>query len=80
MRTFKAWVKKFRGEDSPLGDLADDIAADKKFPYSTSYHSMRSHLKTSGACFEALQTFDEAYRRYWSDMLIEEMGSDGEVA
>ena len=32
--SFKTWIKKFKCEDTPIGDLARDIKIDKTFPLS----------------------------------------------
>ena len=42
--TFKTWIKQFKGENSPLGDLAEDIFRDKSFPYTDKFEKMISHL------------------------------------
>lgn len=62
---FKEWIEKFRHEDTPLGDLAHDIHFDPRFPSkSTDKSEILEYLKMRGAIPEAIQTFQNAWRRY----------------
>ena len=65
--TFKTWIKQFQGEDSPLGDLAEDIDRDKSFPYTDRYEKMISHLVNHNACEECIREFSGAYIEYMTD-------------
>jgi uncharacterized protein YozE (UPF0346 family) len=65
MLTFSAWLKTKRGEDSPLGDLASDAASDRKWPVNgTTLDEFQRRLAVSGACPEARNTLDAAWREY----------------
>lgn len=62
---FKEWIEKFRHEDTPLGDLAHDIHFDPRFPSkSTDKSEILEYLKARGAIPEAIQTFQNAWRKY----------------
>lgn len=62
--TFKTWIKQFQGEDSPLGDLADDIQRDTSFPYTRNFEKMVCHLIAHNACADCIRTFSGAYIEY----------------
>lgn len=70
--TFYTWMmKKYKGQDSPEGDLASDMELlSKEFPRNrgTDYKSARveivSHMRNHLACREALQTFAKCWTRY----------------
>ena len=61
---FKTWIKQFRGEDSPLGDLAEDIFRDKSFPCTDKFEKMISYLVSRNACMECIREFSGAYAEY----------------
>ena len=62
--TFKTWIKQFKGENSPLGDLAEDIFRDKSFPYTDKFEKMISYLVSHNACEECIREFSGAYAEY----------------
>ena len=62
--TFKTWIKQFQGEDSPLGDLAEDIYRDKSFPCTDKFEKMISYLVSRNACMECIREFSGAYIEY----------------
>lgn len=62
--TFKTWIKQFKGEDSPLGDLAEDIYRDKSFPYTYKFETMIYHLMNHNACDDCIREFSGAYINY----------------
>ena len=62
--TFKRWIKQFQGEDSPLGDLAEDIHRDKNFPCTNRYEKMISYLISRNACMDCIREFSGAYIEY----------------
>jgi uncharacterized protein YozE (UPF0346 family) len=63
-QSFKTWIKKFQNDDSPLGDLAQDIRVDKEFPSFCSKNRLMSYLMSKNACDEALTVFEKAYEAY----------------
>lgn len=65
--TFKTWIKQFRGEDSPIGDLAEDIHRDKSFPCTDRFEKMISYLVNHNACEECIREFSGAYIEYMTD-------------
>lgn len=44
--TFKSWLKqsKYTKDNSPIGDLARDIVADKEFPKAVEKYVIREYL------------------------------------
>ncbi len=62
--TFKQWIKEYKGQDNPIGDLANDIWLDKEFPKSESYKSNLKYLEKLGACDGAINAFEEAWKLY----------------
>ncbi len=62
--SFKNWIKRFEGEDSPIGDLADDIARDKEFTEDNSRLGIRDYLWSMGAVRGCVEAFHEAYNIY----------------
>jgi hypothetical protein len=62
--SFKDWIARYENEDSPIGDLARDMARDKRLPEE--YKDLRKHMVRMGACEEALQAATAANKRYLS--------------
>ena len=63
--TFKKWIERYKGEDSPLGDLCADIRRDSEFPKgNVSHDTILTHLHSHGACYECIATFEEAWTAY----------------
>lgn len=64
--TFKEWVLRHKGKNTPLGDLADDVARDKTFPEENTKEAILVHLTgpTISACPEAIDTFKRAWTSY----------------
>ncbi len=54
-------VKNFSGEDTPLGDFAEDIQRDRDFPKdATTKEAILNYLSGCfAACYEAKQAFKE---------------------
>jgi uncharacterized protein YozE (UPF0346 family) len=64
MKSYKMWIKQFRQEDTPRGDMAREIKDDKDFPVTTSKKKMLNHLEKLTACSGAFRTFHETYLEY----------------
>lgn len=62
--TFKTWIKQFQGENTPIGDLADDIQRDKNFPATRDFEKMTTYLINHNACDDCIREFAEAYIEY----------------
>lgn len=62
--TFKTWIKKYKGKNNPIGDLANDVIADKSFPNSVSYKNILAYLENLGACDGAINAFNDAWELY----------------
>ena len=65
--TFKTWIKQFQGEDTPIGDLADDIQRDKNFPATRDFKKMTSYLINHNACEDCIREFAGAYIEYMTE-------------
>ena len=51
------WILAHEGQDSPLGDLAEDARNDVNFPRGVQcWTDLREYLVTKNACFAALET------------------------
>ena len=68
--TFKEWVIRHKGEESPLGDLADDISRDRNFPEENTKEAIMLHLTSVAvhACPEAVEEFKHAWVSYQAHM------------
>lgn len=66
--TFFHWAKKYVGEDSPEGDFANDMVADKHFPkLATKFDTIEAYLLAVNACYDAQMVFSEMYITYRLD-------------
>lgn len=61
---FKEWILQYVGENSAIGDLANDISNDVNFPDLNSKEDIENYLESQGACYSAMATFNEAWMRY----------------
>ena len=63
--SFRRWLRQFRGEESPIGDLARDIHADPGWPRGPgTLARYQEHLQEAGAAPDALAALHSAWRRY----------------
>lgn len=63
--SFREWLRTRRGEQSPIGDLANDILADRSWPRGPgSLRRYERHLESRGAIPEAIDALREAWRIY----------------
>jgi uncharacterized protein YozE (UPF0346 family) len=74
-RRFRDWLKRYEEDDSPLGDLARDVAADKAFPRSNDLVLIMDHLRVTGCSPTVLKRFHEAWSR-WSYLVIFDEAED----
>jgi hypothetical protein len=66
--SFTDWLATKIGEESPVGDLAEDAKRDKDFPEMfSSYLDLLGHLNTHGSCHEAIEAAKYAWMRWRSD-------------
>ena len=75
MKSFYTWLqKKYAGEDSSKGDLAEDIKRTRKtFPTrSNNRWLILGYLHDHKACLDCLIAFDEC----WIEYELEELGID----
>jgi uncharacterized protein YozE (UPF0346 family) len=62
--SFTNWLKRHANRNSPLGDLARDMIDDKTWPSYDSVSNYLSYLYSKGACFDAVQTLNKAWKTY----------------
>lgn len=62
--SFAKWLMQFVEENSPLGDLARDVAKDKNFPRSRRYETIYSYLEDGGASDACMIVFEEAWENF----------------
>ncbi len=59
IKTFEEWIVKYRKQDSIRGDLAKDMARDKKWPTGMGIEIYRAHVG-----MHAREALDEAWKTY----------------
>ena len=57
-------IKKHINRNTPLGDLARDIAEDCEFPKEGDKTTISNHLRDHRADFHCLDTFEKAWNAY----------------
>lgn len=68
--TFRAYMLAVHeGEYTPIGDLADDIKRDSRFPNVRgdsyqAYNKIRFHIECLAGCCEAIEAFEEAWAEW----------------
>lgn len=46
--TFKSWLKKFKNENSPVGDIGREILADPDFPVTQNVNKIEDYAYSVG--------------------------------
>lgn len=63
--TFREFLKDLEDEDSPAGDLANDVASDRRLKNVVlTPENLRTHLIFAGVDQEVLNALDEVKRRF----------------
>jgi uncharacterized protein YozE (UPF0346 family) len=62
--SFYDWLSTHARSNSPIGDLADDIAADCDFPHIRSLSGLLRYLVKCKACDGAIRAAREAWEQY----------------
>ena len=63
--TFNRWLRRYKGERCPIGDLATDAASDQGFPQNIKCRAdLLGYLTRKGACYEALNAAREAWLEF----------------
>jgi uncharacterized protein YozE (UPF0346 family) len=60
--TFENWLAKYRREDSPVGDLANDVARDHEWPTGAGIEVYRARV--SHGCSGALEALNRVWKSY----------------
>ena len=62
--TFKRWIMHFVDGDGSIGDLANDISTDDRFPEVNEHSAISYYLDSMNACDEAMRAFHISWRLY----------------
>lgn len=62
--SFTIWLQKQKNRQSPLGDLARDMIADKTWPLDGTHQIYSDYLDSRRASREAISTLKEAWKTY----------------
>lgn len=62
--TFKTWIANFREVDLPIGDFANDIAADKDFPDEEQIEILIDYLVNHKFDSEQIEMFINIWQFY----------------
>lgn len=63
-RKFRTWLKDQINRDDPIGDLAIDTFAVSDKPDFKTKKEWLSYLRNRGACKEALEAFETAWKEF----------------
>lgn len=63
--TFYTWLERYKGEDSPRGDLQGDVYRDGLFPKeSCDYDEILDYLQKRSASRECIAVFKRCWKDY----------------
>lgn len=62
--TFQSWIMQFVDSEGSIGDLANDISTDDRFPAVNEHSAIYKYLIGMNACHIALLTFERAWGMY----------------
>ena len=62
--TFHDYLRTLQDEDTPEGDVARDVLADKRAPTSDDYGRLREHVESAGAPSKVMDLLDKVYANY----------------
>lgn len=72
--TFKKWIQKFEGvvqqqngAAKQIGDLANEMKGDERFPDTLGKDKMISYLNSCSSNSEVVRAFKVAYKKYEKD-------------
>ncbi len=63
--TFKVWLRRFKGDDSDLGEFANEIIEDSEFPRTRRLGRLVEYLFAKDVGLDVLRLFYEAYQEYY---------------
>ncbi|MFE5806298.1 YozE family protein [Streptomyces sp. NPDC056491] len=63
-QSFTTWLKTHRKDDTAIGDLARDVAADPDWPSRRGLSGQRTYLEDRGAIPRAIATLERAWEAY----------------
>ncbi|WP_042472671.1 YozE family protein [Bacillus ndiopicus] len=65
MLTFKEWIIKFVGVNLPIGDIAQEILEDDKFPNTKDYQTIVEYLEQSHTADSYMRVFEYSYKMFY---------------
>jgi uncharacterized protein YozE (UPF0346 family) len=63
--TFKIWLRRFKDDDSELGEFANEIIADPDFPRTRRLGMLVEYLFAKDVGLDVIRLFYEAYQEYY---------------
>lgn len=69
--TFNKWLKTQEYREDPTGDIAQDSRRDRRLKPGNTLPAWQWHLRTIGACKEALEALEQAWKEYEVDTMEE---------
>ncbi|MFB7240442.1 MULTISPECIES: YozE family protein [unclassified Streptomyces] len=63
-QSFTTWLKGHVKDNSAIGDLARDVAADRDWPSRRQLKGQREYLESRGAIPAAVETLERAWSLY----------------
>lgn len=61
---YTEWLENYKGRETPIGDLADDVLQDRNFPKTNNYEELHSYLYFKTTDRLVLRTFEDSYTKY----------------
>lgn len=61
---FKDYLRTLQNDDTPHGDVARDVLADKRAPTTDNYEGLRTHVANSGAPQQVVYLLDDIHSDY----------------
>lgn len=62
--TFKTWIRRYKDDDSDLGEFANEISTDPDFPRTGKLGEMMEYLFAKDVSMDEIKMFYEAYTEY----------------
>ena len=61
---FRTFLKAFKNQDNPFGDLARDVFSPSSSWTGATSKSLQTHMESCGACPEAISALNDAIEAY----------------
>lgn len=63
--TYKEWLLKFTDVNLPIGDIANDVLADKNFPNTKEYKVIIEYLEESSYPDNFIRVFEYSFKMFY---------------